>query len=443
MVTGFVLLVAWAMILSGNRLGRGAADDFNYHWPAIERFASELPSPDLSDYASATTPGYHLILAPFARIGIGHTGIQLIASLWTLGFLGVLTWVAAGRFGKGTIVLMLPLLVSMFVIYPAIWLLPDNAGWFGVLIILLLALKPDPNWKTWALSGGVLIGLVLVRQIHIWAAGVIWLSAWLGSDTQTPTLTRFYSSIFDRFGRALIALGCTIPAFAALVWFVLLWGGLVPPTFQSDHQGSNPATPPFILTQLTILSVFFIPMLWARLKEVWKHQSVWILLAAFLGATIGIIPVSSYSIDAGRYGGWWNVIGKVPTIADRSPIIVLGSVLGAIAFVAWMSLASRRDVWIWVGTLVAFTLAQSANHTSWQRYHEPMLLIMIVLILARSSSIKPHTRSIMLGSIGLAAMLGVLTLIFTLNAKPVEIQNQPSAESTILPDLGVVTDPQP
>jgi len=438
-----LLVASWGMILSGNLSGRGAADDLNYHWIAIEQFAAELPSPDLSDYASATTPGYHLILAPFAKVGIGHTGIQLIASLWSFGLLGVLAWITAGRFGKGAIVLMLPMLVSMYVLYPAIWLLPDNAAWLGVLIILLLALKPEPSPKTWALAGVVLFGLVWMRQIHIWIAGVIWLSAWLGSADQTPTLTRCCSSIVDRVGRSLVALGCTIPAFAALAWFVLLWGGLVPPTFQDNHQGPNPITPAFILTQLAILSVFFGPMLWARLKELWKYQSAWVLFAAIAGFALGIIPASSYNYDAGRYGGWWNIIGNFPTIADRSPIIILGAVAGALALVAWLSLVSRRDVWIWIGALVGFTLAQSANHTSWQRYHEPMLLIMIVLILARSSSIKAYTRSIMLGSITLAAMLGVLTLIFTLNAKPVEIQNQPTAEHTILPDLGVVTDPQP
>lgn len=427
------LALSWSVILSGNLSGRGASDDLVYHWPAIQQFAEQLPNPDISDYASATTPGYHLILSPLVKAGLGHTGIQLIASLWTLGFLGLLTWVVAGRFGKSAVVLMLPMLVSMYVLYPGIWLLPDNAGWLGVLSILLLALKPNPTWKTWACSGMILLTLIWMRQIHIWAAGVIWLSAWIGSSKTTPTLRTLFSTSLDRTGRTFIAIACTIPAFTALVWFMAMWGGLVTPTFQNQHEGPNPATPGFILTQLAILSVFFTPMLWPRLKETWKHQWGWIIFAALVGCVLGIVPATSYSPDAGRYSGWWNLINKFPTFADRSLVITLGSIAGAVALVVWLNLANRRDAWIWIGGLVAFTLAQSANHASWQRYHEPMLLIMILLIIARSTEITQHTRRVMLGAITLAMMFGVLTVSAMLNANPIEVQVETQVQQGIDP----------
>ncbi len=436
-----LVMVSWGVMLSGNLSGRGASDDLLYHWPAIEQFASELPSPDLSDYPSATTPGYHLLLAPLVKMGIGHTGIQLIASVWTLGLFALLGWVIAARFGKGAIILMLPMLASMYVLYPGIWLLPDNAGWLGVLAILLLALGPNPTWKTWALSGLILFGLVWIRQVHIWVAGVIWLGAWLGSSDQTPAPARLFSAIFERTGRTFIALACTIPAFTALVWFMLMWGGLVPPTFHENHQGPNPATPGFILTQLAILSVFFAPMLWPMLKEAWKHQWAWIIFAAIVGGALGIIPESSYSYDAGRYSGWWNLIDKFPTVANRSPIIMLGSIAGSIALVVWITLTNRRDGWIWIGTLVAFTLAQSANHASWQRYHEPMLLMMIVLILARSSAIGQYTRRVLFGSILLALMLGALTVSSMWSAKPVKAPAEQSGGFSMPSDSAKRTTP--
>ncbi len=427
-VAGIVCLlvtVSWPVMLSGNLSGRGASDDLLFHWPAIEQFADELPNPDLSDYPSATTPGYHLLLAPLVKMGIGHTGIQFIASVWTLAFFALMGWVIAARFGKGAIILMLPMLSSMYVLYPGIWLLPDNAGWLGVLAILLLALGPNPTWRTWALSGVILFGLIWMRQVHIWIAGVIWLGAWLGSSDQTPTPTRLFSSTFERVGRVLIALACTIPAFAALVWFMLMWGGLVPPTFHDNHQGPNLVTPGFILTQLAILSVFFAPMLWPMLKEAWKRQWAWIIFAAIVGGALGIIPESSYSYDAGRYSGWWNLIDKFPTIANRSPIIMLGSIAGAIALSVWLTLATRRDAWIWIGSFMAFTLAQSTNHASWQRYHEPMLLMMIVLILARSSSISQYTRRVLFGAAVLGLVLGVVTINSMRSAEPIVTQIEP------------------
>ncbi len=416
------LVMCWGVIFSGSQSGRGAADDWNFHWLAIQQFADQLPSPDLTDYASATTPGYHLLLSGFARAGIGHTGIQLIASLWTLGLFGLLGWVASARFGKLAIAVVMPVLVSMYVLYPGIWLLPDNAGWVGVLAILLISLAPNPTWKRWVCSGVILFVLVWMRQIHIWAAGVIWLSAWIGSHKETPTLRTLFSSSLSRSGRTCIAIACTLPALGALVWFMAIWGGLVPPTFQGMHQGPNYATPGFILTQLAILSVFFAPILWPRLKEAWKHQWSWVLFAGLVGCILGLVPESSYSYDAGRYGGGWILISKLPTLFDRSPVFILGSIAGAISLVLWLGMISRRDAWIWIGALLAFVAAQSANHASWQRYHEPMLLMMIVLILARSTERTQRTRWVLIGAIALSAMLGALTLATTLKAEPIEMK---------------------
>lgn len=418
---GMTLLVCWSLILSGNRSGRGASDDYNYHWVAIHQFAQQWPTPDLSDYASATTPGYHLLLAPMVRAGLGHTGAQLVASVWTLALIGVLCWVVSRSWGWASAVLILPVIASMYVLFPGVWLLPDNAGWFFVLGVVLLALRTGAGWGSWACAGLMLVVLVWMRQVHIWTAGVVWLSAWLGDQTQTPRdLPGFFADPVRRLGRTIIAQGLTIPAFMALFWFLGTWNGLVPPTFQDNHQGPNPATPGFILMQLSVISVFFLPLLWPRLRTLWAHHWRWLLVAGVVGLGVGLLPVSGYSYDEGRYGGWWNGIRLLPTVADRSPIFVLGSLFGGLALAGWLSLAPLRDRWVWVGTLVAFTLAQSANHTSWQRYHEPMLLIMILLILARAEPIDRVRVRGVLGSLALAVMLAGVTLGSLLTAEPIE-----------------------
>ena len=418
---GLCMLVCWSVIFTGNLSGRGASDDLLYHWVAINQFAQEWPTPDLGDYASATAPGYHLLLAPLVRSGLDHTGTQLVASIWTLALLGLLCWVVSRSWGLASAVLMLPLLASMYVIYPGIWLLPDNAGWFFVLGVLLLALRPRTGWGVWALAGVLLLALVWVRQVHIWAAGVIWLAAWLGDQSQTPSdLRTFFTDPVRRLGRTIMAQGFTIPAFMALIWFLGTWGGLVPPSFQDQHQGPNLASPGFMLTQLAILSVFFAPVLIPQLRTLWAHHWRLVLLAIFVGLVLGVLPHSSYSIEAGRYSGWWNLLGKFPTLADRSPIFILGSVMGAVSLTLWLSLAPKRDIWIWLGVLVAFTLAQTANHASWQRYHEPMLLMMIVLIFARSMVLDQLRVRVLLGSLVLSVVLGAITLSSIMGAKPIQ-----------------------
>lgn len=415
------LMICWSVIFSGNLAGRGAADDLNFHWLAIIQFAQQWPIPDLGDYASATTPGYHLILAPLVKSGMGHTGVQLVASIWTMALLGLLSWHCSATLGRATAILMLPIIASMYVLFPGIWLLPDNAGWLFVLGIVLLALRGHGGWVSWAIGGVLLFGLVWLRQIHIWAAAPIWLAAWLGSQDQTPVNLRslFTSDTYRRIGRTMIAIGCTIPGFVALAWFLGIWGGLVPPSFQNMHQGPNFATPGFLLAQVAVLSFPFIPMLLLRSRDVWAHHWRWVLFALLIGLVLSVLPYSSYSYEQGRYGGWWNMVGKFPTIADRSPVYIVLGLLGSLCLVLWLSLASTRDIWVWVGVLIAFTLAQSANHASWQRYHEPMLLMVMVLIIARSPLLSRIRSRAMGGSIALAMILGSITVLSMIGAQPV------------------------
>ncbi len=418
-VLALTLIATLPLILSGNANGRAAADDYNYHWIAINQFAIEWPSPDISNYHSATTPGYHLVLAPLVRAGLGHMGTQLVAMGWTLAFFGLICWVASRSLGRFAAIVCFPLILSMYTLYPGVWLLPDNAGWFFIAAILILALRDRTSWLMWVASGSLLVVLVLMRQIHIWIAGVVWLSAWIGSGTQVPSdLRSLFDNVISRSGRTMIAIACTIPGFALLGWFLLLWGGLVPPMFQGNHQGPNPATPGFILMQLAILSVFFSPVLVPRIKAIWAHHWRWMILSVLVGLVCAIIPESSYSVDAGRYSGWWNFVKLVPSIADRSPVFILGAIAGSIVIPIWLSLVSRRDIWIWVGALIAFTLAQSANHASWQRYHEPMLLIIITLIIARSRILDSMRVRVLVGVLVMGAMMLALTIQSLVTSSP-------------------------
>ncbi|MBL4809668.1 MAG: hypothetical protein JKY43_06380 [Phycisphaerales bacterium] len=429
--TLLLLAITYPLILTNNQSGRGAADDLIYHWPTIQTFAQQLPTPDLSNYQSATTPAYHLELAVLHRIGLPRTAIQLYANLWTVLLLGLLAYRAGKSFGKPGLLITLPLLTSMYVLFPAIWLLPDNAGWLAVLLILILALDYPYSTKTALTAGIVLAFLVLIRQVHIWAAAILWITAWIGTNQQTPTLTptKLFSDPITRTRRLILALIATIPATLFLLYFLRLWGGLVPPAFQDRHQGPNLATPAFILTQITILSIFFTPLLLPQLKTILKSHRTWIIAALTTGLILAIIPQSTYSVEAGRYSGWWNIINKLPTIADRSPIILLGAPAGALACIIWASLITRRDTWIFATTLAAFTAAQTANHASWQRYHEPLLLILIILILTRAPLAIQHPKRTILGSAALAALLAAITIPTLLNAKPA-IMPMPTTNSS-------------
>jgi hypothetical protein len=430
-----LLLVAWPIILSGNTSGRGAYDDLTYHWPAIQTFAEQLPTPDLSDYASATTPGYHLELSILHRLGASRTFVQLYASLWTALLFAILAWRAGRAFGKPGVLLTLPFLCSIYVLFPSIWLLPDNAGWLGVLVILILALDYPSTTRNLLIAGITLALLVLVRQVHIWSAAIIVIGAWTASTDDARYNPKSPSEQTRHLVTAILA---TIPAFLLLLYFLRLWGGLVPPTFQANHQGPNPATPAFILTQISILSVFFAPILFPRLLELLKAHKAAIILTLLLGLAIGLVPETSFNREAGRFSGWWNIVRAVPSFADRSPVIILGSTAGALATVIWLSLVSKREAQILLITLLAFTAAQTANHASWQRYHEPMLLMLGLLILTRSQITRDAPKRVLVGAAILSAMLAAITVPTILKADPItpdptNTDQTPSASAQFTP----------
>ncbi len=369
---------------------RAAWDQDKYHLMAIQQFAHDWPHPDLLNYRSATTPGYHLMLALTDLAGASDTStLRLIASLFTAGLM--LTFGAAlARRASGwqAMAIALPLACSLYVFSSSAWLLPDNAAWWGVLGAMLLGLSWRPAIGWYLSAGAIVLALVFFRQVHLWAAGVVWLSAFLGDERIRHPSTRSL--------RVVQAVLVTVPAIAAVWMFVRLWGGLVPPLFQSGAfdgvtgktqapaSGGNLATPAFMLTLIAIFGVCFVGYFRAGARRLFEGDTgAWRVVV--LGAVLGLIlalPPTSLSESAGRYSGFWAIAGKLPTIMNRSLFVSAGSVAGGIMLaIVWLSL-SRRDAIILLGALAGFTLAAAANFYAWQRYLEPMILITMGLAAA-------------------------------------------------------------
>ena len=395
-------------------LGRPAEDDVRFHEPTIRLFIEQWPTPDLSDYGSATTPLYHLILAAVGVIvSDSRLVLQLVASLWTIGLMGLLGWALAKRTATThALACGLPVLWSLYVLPPGVWLLPDNAGWLLVLAILLLALRPKFSTRTIAAGGVLLLFVVLIRQIHLWAAAPLWVAAWLGSASSqdSPSPVR---DIPSRVRRSAAMFAATLPAFVVVALFVWLWGGLVPPTFQDLYAGRSPAAPGFVLALFGIFGSFFIADSWQGLRRLWAGHRV-VLLAVAVGAfVVAAAPITTYNMDAGRWTGLWNIVSKVPTAFDRSPVIVLPAVLGAVLLTGMLVGVDSRMRWVTLSAIVAFVAAQSAGPQLWQRYNEPFVLILLALL---SCSTKPRAAGSQpfiatAGPVLLAIMLAALTTI--------------------------------
>lgn len=400
------LAAALPLIAAGHERGRGAWDQNTYHLVAIRTFARQWPRFDLHDYASATTPGYHLVLALVDKfISDDVRVLRLFGMLFTLGLLATLALAVGRRVPPAiAIALCLPAVCSLYVFSSGAWLLPDNVAWWGVLAILLVALRSRVDAWSYVLGAILLTLLVAVRQSDAWAAAVLWAAAWRGNagKNSVPFDTR---AAIGRLGWMALA---TVPAAVLLLWFVHLWHGLLPVGMQSFHGGANPAVPATVLGVFGILAIFFTPFAAAAHLP---RQRVFIIAGAAVGFIAAALPVTTYSHAQGRESGIWNLTLHLPMVHQRSILMIALATFGGALLVVWLLSLETRDRWISLVAWLAFIAAQTENTKAWQRYYEPFVLIALPLMASRViAHHKKRARPLAIaGPLILALLLAAIT----------------------------------
>lgn len=416
------------LILTGFMRGRGAFDQLNFHERAIRTFADQWPSPDVGDYLSATTPGYHLVLALFANLGLDSLVVlRLIGWVFTAALCGLIGWWCGGRAGRRGAVLAAPMACSLYIVQSGAWLLPDNAGWLGVVIVLLLCVRQRVGWGTLAACGATLAVLIVFRQIHVWTAGAILAAAWLlPEDDDRAALP--VSRLADRVGRVVIALLACAPGVVVLARFVRIWDGLTPPTFKAMYSGVSPAAPAFFLSIFGGVSVFFAPILWPGVAALWRSNRGVFAAAALLGLGLAVFPETTYQAPQ-RSSGLWNLARLAPSLGGTSVVIAILAPMGGVALAGWFRLVRPRIAWTLAGAIAAFVMAQAASPLLWQRYTEPFALIVAAMAassaIAWSGASSRRTRDAMLGAAGLAVVLTGIAATEILGGRPATDRARP------------------
>lgn len=419
------LALALPIIFNGLNRGRGASDSLNYHEKTIRAFASQFPRPDLSDYLSATTPGYHLLLSLFARfVSDQRLHLQLASALLTALLVATLASACAWRMRRamtplGVLAVCLPFICSIYTLSSGVWLLPDNAAWFALLGVLLLALRRSQHFGVFVAAGLLMVVLVLTRQIHIWAAGVIWIGAWLGAGaarSDSPLFSRhdIGGRTLPRFTRAILAFLLTLPAFAVLFYFYKLWGGLTPPSFKPMHGARIQwAAPALDLSLLAIAGCFYFEFWRAAFGKLTREQPILLVAAAAGGFLFGVLPNTTHDPASGRVTGIFHAVKALPDIAGHTSILFPPlAVLGAVVLFSFLRAMNPRARWVMLGALIGFSVANSVNPQLWQRYHEPFILLWVILASSLAvwggSAAKPG-RLAVIGPLVLAALLAFIS----------------------------------
>ena len=411
------------VIMFGSDATSEASDEAAAHLPTVLQFAAQLPTPDLHDYPSATGPGYHLLMAVPARMGVGVHGLRIIASLAGLALV-LLVWRTAARAAGPAVALALtlPLLVSTYVLSGSAWLTTDVLSVLIGTTMVAIAAWWMPTMRTFLTLAVLFVAALSVRQTNVFLAAPILAAGILGSPLgRSASDAEQWSGdeprSWSRLAAAFLAL---VPAALLLLALVNMWGGLMPATFRSMHdKGLSPVAPAYGLALLgTWAAIALLPMAPEVLHTVRRHALAITLVAslAFLGA---VVADSTWSVEQGRWGGaYWMIVKAFPAFGGRSIVIVAAAVVGAVlAAVLWIRAAEirrGRQATIVLVSLLALMVVQAGNSQVWQRYFDPAILVALAWLISLGiNRTRPHSAGrAVLGALLLA---GVQATISTLD----------------------------
>ena len=455
-IAGLAAILALTLLVGlPINLQRAAFDQQTFHLPTIHAFADQLPPRDpplnLTDYRSATTPAWHLALAaihltldPF--LPSTTASLRLFNALLTAALAALLAGAVATRLANTApptrrtvpiaLLLTAPLLANLYALASAGWLLPDNAAWLLAAAALIALDRTRLSPPVIATASVAVLLAVATRQTHIWTAALLYAALWLHPIKTTPadlpdlnrSLRFLTTRLPERLASLAVAVALTIPAWALLSAFALAWGGLVPPTFQTQsndpstgallpqNTGLSPAMPAVTLALLGIYAPFTLITLQRPLRHLLAKAPTKVLAttaaAAIAAAIIALVPNTTYSTDLGRSSGIWNITRRIELFDHTSPIMVALAAAGGAAIALYARLLPPTPRLLYAVAIAGPTAAHIANANAWPRYTDPIILITLALATATALA---HTRTSPKASLIGPAALALLHTAVTLS----------------------------
>src|SRR5690606_37961413 len=92
-----------------------ASDALKYHLPVIREMAAEWPRVDIVNYRSATSPGYHLVMAAALKAGASEPALRWLNLLAGCALVAIVAGVAGALApGRRAMLLAPPIVASPY-----------------------------------------------------------------------------------------------------------------------------------------------------------------------------------------------------------------------------------------------------------------------------------------------------------------------------------------
>ncbi|MFE3189493.1 hypothetical protein ACFXHA_10830 [Nocardia sp. NPDC059240] len=383
----FVVVVGLAAIVAatGVVVTAGGNDQRAFHWPSVEQLRNSFPHLDLVGLNTATGPLYHLVVAAISGpLGLGEHATQVVGALFAGCLAALAVWQARTLptwYLRGLAVA--PLLLSAYFWQSALWMLTDDAALVFAMAATVLMIAPATTRRQLAI--GVLVAAAIAtRQTFVWLLVPAVLSC------VDPVHPRQDPKAALR-GAVLVA----VPGVAVLVALVALWGGLTPPAMR-QFNAANPSWTAIAFT-FAVAAIFVVPVLAATTQVALVREH---LVAGTVTGLIVAVPAlvfpsaaTKFPDDSRRGGVLWTIVGKLPDVAGRSPVLAVAAFVGGFACAALFFVLERRTAVIMAAALIALAVVTAPGSQLYQKYAElpvAMLTVLVIVEVARTREL-PRT----------------------------------------------------
>jgi hypothetical protein len=362
-----------------------------------------FPRANLADYASSTTPLFHLVAA--------WVGVFIDGSLPALRLINVVaTWLFAGvvflmanrvlRADYWTSVLLgLTFSLAPYVFGTSFVLLTDNLALFFAISTLYFAFRYMDSQDKDQLMLATLFAAaaILTRQLYLWLLPTIFAAWFLGLRRGS---SRNPAGIFALLSLAAVPYGL----------LVVLWGGPVGPQFQDMHQWNLRAFG-FLASCIGLYGAPFVIASISQWRQRFGYGPFILIVVAATAVTLLAAPLHFIPYDpncGGRQlpicfptdGFLWKISLKLPTVAGTSLLFWILTPFGfATLLCAWCTgRSSATDRFYLIPLVIYVTDAIiCANNTSpYQKYFDFVALLICMLIFFRPGHYRPVVSRLVL-----------------------------------------------